>query len=101
MNIQSNAIVGNQTTIHKIEEVTYSDYQIKYLSFNEKGVCLNRNNALMSAQANVQIFNLYEKTSRCIIKNKNKVNFMNYMRFGAARIAFRTESVRKNAICFN
>ena len=132
MNIQSNAIVGNQTTINKIEEFTYNNHQIKYLSFNEKGVGLNRNNALMRAQAevclfadddmvyednypeivkrqfrnnpeaDVIIFNLYEENpSRYIIKNKFKVNFMNYMRFGAARIAFRTESVTKNAIYFN
>src|SRR5699024_7306897 len=132
MNIQSDAIVGNQTTVNKVEEFTYNNHQIKYLSFSEKGVGLNRNNALMRAEADiclladddmiyvdnypeivkkqfeenpkadVIIFNLYEeKPSRYIINNKFKVNFMNYMRFGAARIAFRTNSITKNGIYFN
>lgn len=132
MNIQSDAIVGNQTTVNKVEEFTYNNHQIKYLSFSEKGVGLNRNNALMRAKADiclladddmiyvdnypeivkkqfeenpkadVIIFNLYEeKPSRYIINNKFKVNFMNYMRFGAARIAFRTNSITKNGIYFN
>src|SRR5699024_11139668 len=132
MNIQSDAIIGNQTVINKIEEITYNNHQIKYLSFKEKGVGLNRNNALMRAKADicfladddmvyvadypnivrkqfeenpkadVIIFNLYEENpTRYITKNKFKVNFLNYMRFGAARIAFKTDSITKNGIYFN
>src|SRR5699024_5029640 len=52
--------------------------------------------------ADVIIFNLYEeKPTRYIIKNKFKVRFMNFMRFGAARIAFKTDSITKNGIFFN
>lgn len=132
MNIQSDVIVANQTNINKVEEFNYNNHQVKYLSFNEKGVGLNRNNALMRATADiclladddmvymdnyqelvkeqfkqnptadVIIFNLYEENpTRYIIKDKFKVNFMNYMRFGAVRIAFRTNSITKNGIYFN
>lgn len=132
MNIQSDAIIGNQCDRNEIEEFYYNGYKIKYLSFNERGVGLNRNNALMRATADISIiadddllyvdnynriieeqfkknpdadviiFNLIEKKpSRYIIKEKHRINYKNYMRYGAARIAFRTKSITKNGICFN
>lgn len=132
MNIQSNAIVSNQCNLNKIEEFNYNGHQIKYLSFMERGVGLNRNNALMRADSDISIiadddlvyvdgyadtirncfeehpdvdviiFNLDESpTKRFIIKKPFKVNRMNFMRFGAARIAFRTKSITKNGITFN
>lgn len=132
MNIQSDAIIANQCDRNEVEDFEYNGHKIKYISFAERGVGLNRNNALMRAkgditviadddmvyvdnyseiikeqfkqnpEADVIIFNLYEKKpSRYIIKEKFKVNFKNYMRFGAARIAFRTRRITKNGICFN
>ena len=51
MNIQSDAIVGNQCDRNEIEEFEYKGNNIKWLSFAERGVGLNRNNALMRATA--------------------------------------------------
>jgi hypothetical protein len=52
--------------------------------------------------ADIIIFNLIEnEPNRYIIKKKFKVGFNNYMRFGAARIAFKTKSVTKSGITFN
>lgn len=132
MNIQSNAFIANQCNKNEVEEFSYKGYRIKCFSFVEKGVGLNRNNALMRSEgdisviadddlvyvdnydeiireqfvqnpeADVIIFNLIEKPrKRYIIKKKHRVNYSNYMRFGTARIAFKTESITKNGISFN
>ena len=45
MNIQTDAIVGNQCNRDSIEEFCYNGRNITYLNFCEKGVGLNRNNA--------------------------------------------------------
>lgn len=56
MNIQTNAIVCNQCERNEIEEFFYNGHSIKWLSFNERGVGLNRNNALMRATADIVMF---------------------------------------------
>ena len=132
MNIQSDAIVGNQCKRNYIENFTWNGYKIKYLNFNERGVGINRNNALMRAtadiclfadddmryydnypdlvkrafekhpDADVIIFNLKESMpTRYIIRKDAKVNCMNYMRYGTARIAIKLRSVKVNSIYFN
>ena len=132
MNIQTDAIVANQCSRNQIEKFTYKGKKIKYLSFSEKGVGLNRNNALSRTDADiciiadddmifldgyekkikkvfdenptadVVILNIKEKEpTRYIIRKKFKVRYYNFMRFGAARIAFRRKSVTKNSIFFN
>src|SRR5690625_5011667 len=132
MNINSDAIVGNQCDENKIEEFNYKGHNIRYLSFAERGISLNRNNTLMRAtadicllsdddvildddyvetisesfrtnpEADIIIFNLREEeTTRFVIKKKMKINFFNYMRFGATRIAFRRKSIVRNGISFN
>lgn len=54
------------------------------------------------SDSDVIIFNLREKeTNRYQIKKKFNVNRFNYMRFGAARFTFKTQSVTKNNIFFN
>lgn len=53
MNIQSDAIVGNQCDENKVVDFDYNGCKIKWLSFNERGVGLNRNNALMRSQADI------------------------------------------------
>ena len=53
MNIQTDAIIGNQCDRNEIEEFNYKGNNIKYLSFNERGVGLNRNNTLMRASADI------------------------------------------------
>jgi glycosyltransferase involved in cell wall biosynthesis len=132
MNIQSDAIVANQCDKVDFEEFKYDGHSIKYLSFSEYGVGLNRNNALMRANsdiciladddlvyvndyvnkiqkcfsenpdADVIIFNLIEsEQNRYVIRKRQNVHFWNFMRYGAARIAFRTRSITKNGIAFN
>lgn len=56
MNIKTDAIVGNQCDRNEIEDFEWNGHKIKYLSFAERGVGLNRNNALMRADADVCLF---------------------------------------------
>lgn len=56
MNIKSSAIVCNQCDKNYMTEIPWRGYTIRWLSFNEKGVGLNRNNALMRAEADICLF---------------------------------------------
>lgn len=56
MNIQSDAIVVNQSDRNHIEELDYSGRRIQWLSLNERGVGLSRNTALMRATADIVLF---------------------------------------------
>ena len=56
LNIQSDAIVGNQCMIDKVEHFVWNQHEICYLNFNEKGVGQNRNNALMRANCDFCLF---------------------------------------------
>lgn len=58
LNIQSDAIVGNQCSYNSINHFEWgkNNYSITYLNFNEHGVGLNRNNALMRATGEFCIF---------------------------------------------
>lgn len=49
MNIQSDAIVINQCGHDCIERFTFPGHDILWMSMNERGVGLSRNNALMRA----------------------------------------------------
>lgn len=53
MNIQSDAIISNQCDRNLIEKFNYKGHDITFMSFAEKGVGLNRNNALMRASADI------------------------------------------------
>lgn len=132
MNIKSDVIVGNQCEKNLIEYFEYNGHSSVYLNFNERGVGLNRNNALMRAtgdiclfadddmiytddyvekvvaafekysDADVIIFNLIEQNpKRYIINKTEKVGFLNYLRYGTARVAVRLKSIKENAIYFN
>ena len=132
MNIQTDAIVGNQCDRNEVEDFEWNGHKIKYLSFAERGVGLNRNNALMRAdadiclfadddmvyvdgyaekiesafkanpKADVIVFNLIEKDSeRKQITKTQKVGYLNYLRYGTARVAFRLSSVKEQGIYFN
>lgn len=132
MNIQSDVIVGNQCDKNSVETFDYNGHKATYLNFSERGVGLNRNNALMRAtgdiclfadddmeymdnyveiiekafdenpNADVIVFNLKEKAiTRKLITKKSKVGYMNYLRYGTARVAVRLSSVKKNGIYFN
>lgn len=56
MNIESDAIVINQCDKNKFEEFKYKGNNIKFISLNEKGVGLSRNNALMRADSDICVF---------------------------------------------
>lgn len=56
MNIQTDVIVGNQCRHNSIEKFQYKNCNAIYLNFNESGVGLNRNNALMRASADICLF---------------------------------------------
>ena len=56
MNIQSDALVGNQTDENNVEEFEYKSNKVRWFSFNERGVGLNRNNLLMRATSDIILF---------------------------------------------
>lgn len=132
MNLQTPSIICNQADFNDFSEFIWQGCKMKMLTFNERGVGLNRNNALMRATADiciladddmrfendyakkvaslfetypkvdVFILNIEEKNGKRFKIEKNfKVNYFNYMRFGAARIVFRRESISKHGIFFN
>lgn len=132
MNIQSEAIIGNQCDENSIECFEWKGHEITYLNFAERGLSLNRNNALIRASADiclladddmvydndysstveqvfnehpdadVIIFNIKEPVpTRAVVKKTVRVNYLNYLRYGSVRIAFKLNSIRSNAISFN
>ena len=132
MNIQTDVIVANQCDRNQVEEFEYNGHKAKYLSFAERGVGLNRNNALMRAdgdiclfadddmryvdgyadiierafnenpKADVIVFNLTEKNSqRKQITKVSRVGYLNYLRYGTARVACRLDAVKSQGIYFN
>lgn len=131
MNICSDVIVGNQCDRNSVEEFEWNGYRAKYLNFAERGVGLNRNNALMRAdgdivlfadddmvyddnyvetvsaafarhpEADVIVFNLHNAGDRKAITEDTKVNRLNYLRYGTARVAVRLRAVKQNGIYFN
>lgn len=56
MNIRTDAIVCNQCNQNKYEEFMINDQCVKFYSFAERGVGLNRNNALMRATGDIVLF---------------------------------------------
>lgn len=56
MNIQSNTIICNQCDYNDVTEFEWKGHNIKWYSFAERGVGLNRNNALMRADADICVF---------------------------------------------
>lgn len=56
MKIKTDAIVGNQCDTNSVEKFQIGSQTIQYLNFAERGVGLNRNNALMRADAEVCLF---------------------------------------------
>ncbi len=56
MNIDSDVIVGNQCDFDSVERFEYKKHKATYLNFCERGVGLNRNNALMRASGKYCLF---------------------------------------------
>jgi len=55
-NLQTDAIIVNQTDEFKSEKFSHNGSEIHFLSFDEKGVGLSRNNALMRSTADIAVF---------------------------------------------
>ena len=53
MNISSDIIIGNQGAVNEVKTECYKGNEVMWLSFAEKGVGLNRNNALMRASGDI------------------------------------------------
>lgn len=132
MNIQSDVIVGNQCDYDSVARFEWKGHRAIYLSFAERGVGLNRNNALMRAdgdvclfadddmrycddypdivsdafkncpKADVIVFNLYESEVKRYVNQKvRRVHVWNFLRYGTARFAVKTDQIRKHGIFFN
>lgn len=56
MNINTDVIVGNQCDINSVEQFEYKGNKVTYLNFAERGVGLNRNNAIMRATGDILAF---------------------------------------------
>lgn len=134
MNIRSDAIIVNQCNENRFEKFSYNGNTIHFLSFNERGVGLSRNNALMRASADICLFadddvtyvDEYKKIicdafkknpsadliifnvpstnpdrqSKNIKKNK-RTRWFNSLKYGAVRIAIRTDKIKQSNIYFS
>lgn len=78
MNIQSDAVVINQCDRDCIERFNFRGYDILWMSLNERGVGLSRNNALMRATGDILLFadddvvytdDYVEKITKCFEDN--------------------------------
>lgn len=56
MNVQTDAVVGNQCDRNEIALLEHRGRSVKWLSLCERGVGLNRNNALMRATEDIVLF---------------------------------------------
>lgn len=132
LNLQTPAIICNQSDRYEYHEIALGSHQIKWFDFNERGVGLNRNNSLMRSSseiciiadddmtlidnypliversfsenpnADVIIFNIKENTrTRSVTKRNKKVTRLSAYKYGAARIAFKRQSIIKNRIYFS
>ena len=123
-----NAMVGNQTDknlIYQVDGTTVYDFQEKGVGLNRNNLWMRTEadyvlfgdddlvyvddyeekvlNAFAKyPDADVIVFNLEEtKKERYVIENDFRVKYHNFMRFGAARIAVKTSSLRLHGILFN
>lgn len=77
MNIQTDALVGNQVKDYSVERFEWNGYDISYFNTAEKGVGLNRNNTLMRATGDYCLFAdddmvYYDNYERIIITEFDK-----------------------------
>lgn len=134
MNIHSDAIIINQCERNDYKEFMHNGHKIMMLSFNERGVGLSRNNALMRADADICLFGdddiiyvdnynefilqAFEKIPQADlivfnIRSKDnvsehymntgfkKLGLFNSMKYGTARLAIRTNSIKKANVYFS
>lgn len=132
MNIQTDALIGNQCGRRGREQIRLHDHKVVFLHSDSIGVGRNRNLLLDQAEAelcvladddmrflddypqialqafascpnaDVLVFNLVEKIPRRHQNQKTvRLHWYNFGKYGAARLAFRTESLRQSGIRFD
>ena len=132
MNIQTDALVGNQCGSSSEETFDFHGNKVVYFNSAERGVGRNRNVLIRNTtadiclfadddmqfvdgypqiaqkafeecpDADILIFNLIEKRPRrSVTKQITRINKYNYAKYGAARIAFRRQSVLSAGIRFD
>lgn len=134
-NIQTDAIIINQTNLNSYENCIDFEKKIEMFSFAEKGIGKSRNSALLRSDADIciladddmifednyekEVFNAFKKNPQADIiifnvvtedengkisykVNKNqRINNYNYLKYGAANIAFRRKKIVENHIFFS
>ena len=133
-NIQSDAIIINQSDEFDYSTYEYNNHTIKMYSFAERGIGKSRNKALMASDADICLladddvkykenyseivlkefekypeadviifdFNILEEDGYRSYHNQNKkINYLNFMKHGGPKIAFRRESIVRENIFFS
>lgn len=104
MNLQSDAIIINQTDHFEVNDYEYKGNKIACYSFQEKGVGLSRNNALMRATGDIVLFSdediIYDegytqKILDCFEQHPEADMLLFNMRVGEARATYYTESFHR------
>lgn len=131
MNIQTDAVIGNQCDKDGLYKFEHNGHIIQYVNSTLRGVGINRNHVLMRAQsdicvladddmvflpdyeatvrmwfdklpnADILIFNLEGGKRRYKNKKVTKITSLNYGKFGTARLAFRTNTIRFSGLMFH
>lgn len=134
MNIQTDAILINQTSKFCSKNFKYNGKDIQMFSFDERGVGLSRNNALMRAEAEISLFadedlryvdgyeaiiiQEFERNPAAdiilfnvpstnvdrptyIIPKKSRVRWFNSQRYGAVKIAGKTQAIKRANVYFS
>lgn len=131
MNIQTDAIIGNQCGRHAIDEFDYNGHRMQMISSQQRGVGINRNEVIMRASADIcvladddmtfledyeatvqewfaklpdadmLIFNLEGGKKRYKNTSPCRIHRFNYGKYGAARLVFRTRPVRFSGVMFH
>lgn len=131
MNIQTDALIGNQCSKDSLSEFDYCGHKIRYINTSTRGVGINRNEVLMRAVGDICIladddmvfYNGYEKSvcswfqmlpkADMLVLNLDggkprfrntritRISVLNYGKYGAARMVFRLEAVRFSGVMFH
>lgn len=104
MGLESDAIIVNQTDHFGYQEYTHNNRRIQCYEFEERGVGLSRNNALMRAEADIVLFSDedirydkgYEKRVLDAFAAHPEADFLLFnMRVGASRATYHTEQYHR------
>ena len=82
MNLKTDAIIINQTDNSDYKEISLNDHKVRIFSFNERGVGLSRNSALMRSEADICVLSDddmifcddYEETVKMAFKDNSQAD---------------------------